>query len=233
MRQKSMFKGVIALIFLLCAGFLPLFANPATAYANTLEPKLNVKSKAIVIGKDYTLKVYNLTDTQTVTFSSEDEKIASVDKDGVVKALTIGTTVVTAAVTDSSTEDTIKLQCKITAGPQALFVRLSRQEANMVVGQRSTMYWFLYPINAAELPKFSSSAPEIASVSVGGVVTAKSEGTAYIFAQLNNGYFDVCCVSVTAEGDITAEDAFESDIDMLEFLLELNKDFINDATTSQ
>lgn len=232
MRQKSVFKGVLALIFLLCIGFLPLFASPATAYANTLEPKLNVKSKAIVIGKDYALKVYNLTETQTVTFSSADKKIASVDEEGVVKALSIGTTVVTATIEESGAEP-IKLQCKITAGPQALFVRLSKQEASMVVGQRSNMYWALYPMNAAELPKFSSSAPDVASISVGGIVKAKSEGTAYIFAQLDNGYFDVCCVTVTAEGDVTAEDAFESDMDTLEFFLELNKDFINDATTAQ
>ena len=85
MKQKSLFKGIITLVLMLCIGIFTLSLTPATAYADseTPVPKLNVKSKAIVKGKDYALKVYNLTETQTVTFSSENDKIAS-DRKSVV-----------------------------------------------------------------------------------------------------------------------------------------------------
>lgn len=233
MKQKSLFKGIITLVFLLLVGFFSLSGKPATAHAGNPEPKLNVKSKAIVKGKDYALKVYNLTETQTVTFTSEDIKIASVDEFGVVTALSVGTTVVTAIIEDSESDQAVELQCKITVGPPAIFVKLSRQETGMVVGQRALMYWLLGPLNTVELPKFSSSDPEVASVSAGGVVTAKSEGTAYIFAQIDNGQYDVCCVTVTPEGEAVAEAAFEPDVSFADFLIKLNENFTNGADTSE
>lgn len=233
MKNKCLFKGIITLVLLLFVGLVPLFASPATAYAGSTEPKLNVKSKDIVKGKDYALKVYNLTETQTVTYTSEYPKIASVDAEGVVKALSIGTTTVTAIVKDSGSDEPVRLQCKITVGPPAIFIMLSRQEADMVVGQRALMYWLLSPINTVELPKFSSSAPEIASVSAGGIVTAKAEGTAYIFAQIDNGQYGACCITVTKEGEAVAKAAFEPDSAFAEFLIELNKNFTNGDNTSE
>ena len=123
MKLKKWFKGIITALLLLIVGLLPLSAKPASAYAGNADPKLNVKSKAIVKGKDYALKVYNLTETQTVTYSSDDIKIASVDEFGVVTALSVGTTVVTATIEDSESEDSIELHCKITVGPPAIFIR--------------------------------------------------------------------------------------------------------------
>lgn len=233
MKNKCLFKGIITLVLLLFIGLVPLSASPATAYAGSTEPKLNVKSKDIVKGKDYALKVYNLTETQTVTYTSEYPKIASVDAEGVVKALSIGTTTVTAVVKDSGSDEPVRLQCKITVGPPAIFIMLSRQEADMVVGQRALMYWLVSPMNTVELPKFSSSAPEIASVSAGGIVTAKAEGTAYIFAQIDNGQYGACCITVTEEGEAVAKAAFEPDSAFAEFLIELNKNFTNGDNTSE
>ena len=241
MKQKRFSKGIITLVFLLTVCFSTLFANAATAYAKTGDPKLNVKSKAIVKGKDYALKVYNLSETQTVTFVSEDEKIASVNEEGVVTALSIGTTVVTVTITDSEATDSVELQCKITVGPPALFVMLSRQQAELVVGQRAIMNWLIAPLNTAELPKFSSSNPEIASVSSGGIVTAKSAGTAYIFAQLDNGLYSTCRITVTEavdEGEeIALEASFEPDEKtertFADFLINLNANFTSGDNTSE
>ncbi len=241
MKQNSFSKGIITLVFLLCVSFFALFANAATAYAGTGAPKLNVKSKAIVKGKDYALKVYNLSETQTVTFTCEDEKIASVDEKGIVTAVSIGTTIVTAVVEDSATNESVEMQCKITVGPPALFVMLSRQQAELVVGQRAIMYWLIAPLNTVELPKFSSSKPEVASVSAGGIVTAKSAGTAYIFAQLDNGLFSACRITVTEveeEVEVAAlTESFEPDEKtepaFADFLINLNAKFTNGDNTSE
>jgi hypothetical protein len=235
MKQKSLFKGIITLVLMLCIGIFTLSLAPATAYADSEAPvpKLNVKSKAIVKGKDYALKVYNLTETQTVTFSSENDKIASVDENGLVSALSIGTTVITAVIEDTDESEPVKLQCKITVGPPAIFVMLSRHVTEMTVGQRSSMYWLVSPMNTVEVPKFSSSAPEVASVSAGGIVTAKAEGTAYIFAQIDNGLFDVCRVTVSADEGVVAEAAFEPDNTFANFLIKLNENFTNGDNTSE
>ncbi len=238
MKQKGFTKGIITLVFLLSLCFCTLLVNATTAYANTMDPKLNVKTKAIVKGKDYALKVYNLSETQTVTFSSESPKIASVDANGVVTGLSVGSTVVTAVVNDSASAEPLKLECKITVGPPALFVMFSRQSADLEVGQRTLMSWMIAPLNTVELPKFSSSDPQVASVSTGGVVTAKSAGTAYIFAQIDNGQFSVCRVSVTTvEPDSVEEVSFEGDsrtkTSFIDFLINLNANFTNGDNTSE
>lgn len=245
MKQRSFSKGIITLVFLLSVSFFTLFASAATAYAAGT-PKLNVKSKAIVKGKDYALKVYNLSETQTVTFTVKDEAVASVDEFGVVTALSVGTTVVTAVIEDSEATEPVALECKITVGPPALFILFSRLEAEMTVGERTMMTWMIAPLNTAELPKFSSSAPEVASVSAGGIVTAKSAGTAYIFAQLDNGQFGACRITVnealepTEEAEVTAVAEVaempveeEAQSTFADFLINLNANFTNGDNTSE
>ena len=130
------------------------------------------------------------------------------------------------------------LQCKVTVGPPAIFVMLSRQQAELVVGQRAVMYWLIAPLNTAELPKFSSSKPEVASVSAGGIVTAKSEGTAYIFAQIDNGHFSACRITVSAEGEVTEEEKIfkpdeTTENKFADFLVDLNTKFTNGDNTSE
>ena len=250
MKQKSFSKGIITLVFLLSVSLFTIFASAATAYAAGT-PKLNVKSKAIVKGKDYALKVYNLSETQTVTFTVADAEVASVDESGVVTALSIGTTVVTAVIEDSeASEETepVALECKITVGPPALFILFSHLEMEMEVGQRSMMSWMIAPLNTVELPKFSSSAPEVASVSAGGIVTAKSAGTAYIFAQLDNGHFGACRITVNEALELIEEPEEEATVaeaaevptaeeepksTFADFLINLNANFTNGDNTSE
>lgn len=250
MKQNRFSKGIITLVFLLSVSFFALFASASTAYAAGT-PKLNVKSKAIVKGKDYALKVYNLSETQTVTFTVADAEVASVDESGVVTALSIGTTVVTAVIEDSeASEETepVALECKITVGPPALFILFSRLELEMTVGDRTMMSWMIAPLNTVELPKFSSSAPEVASVSAGGIVTAKSAGTAYIFAQLDNGHFGACRITVNEALELIEEPEEEATVaeaaevptaeeepksTFADFLINLNANFTNGDNTSE
>lgn len=232
MKSKNLFKGIVTLVIVL---MISMLLRPALAFAaGTSEPKLNVKSKSIVKGKEYALKVYNLSETQTVAFSSENQKIASIDEEGVVHALAIGTTTVSAVISDTESEITVKLSCKITVGPPAFFVLFSRKEVDLSVGQRSLMYCLLSPLNTVEQPKFFSSDPEVASVSAGGLVTAKSEGTAYIFAKIDNGQFDVCRIVVSPEADeeYTAELLTEEET-FADFLIKLNENFTNGDNTSE
>ncbi|MBQ8798781.1 MAG: Ig-like domain-containing protein [Lachnospiraceae bacterium] len=239
MKQNRFKKGIITLVFLLSVSFFSVFASATDAYANTQVPKLNVKTKAIVKGKDYALKVYNLSETQTVTFTSLVPKVATVNEEGIVKALAVGTTTVTAVIEDSASDETLVLECKIRVGTPAFHIMLSRQQLDMTVGQRSLLSYMIAPFNTAELPKFSSSDPEVASVSAGGVVTAKSAGTAYIFAQIDNGLFSACSITVTEEEEEaivprTFNETEESEENTFaDFLINLNSNFTNGDNTSE
>ena len=212
MRLKRFLKSLFIFGLILFLGVS--LANNAmlTAYAaETQDIKLNVTSQTIVKGKTFSLYVYNLNEGQTVTYVSSDPAIASVDEYGVVTGNMVGTSTILVTVTEGLNTVDI-LSCDIKVGPPAISVQFSRLELEMVVGQKLTLERIVLPLSAVESPKFSTYDRTIATVSAGGRVTAKAEGSTYIFAQLDNGRFAVCKVYIFPEGTILAtEEVVEED----------------------
>lgn len=200
MKHKCLCKGIITLCLLLCFSITSpfFFTTPLTAYAAEAEIKLNVKTKTIVKGKEYALKVYNLTENQTVSFKSDDESVASVDANGLVTALAVGTARITVTVTNMETKELSNLQCDIIVGPPAISIQLSRSNYNLTIGQRVFIEKILQPLNTVEDAKFLSLDKNVATVSTGGFITAKNTGSTFIIAQIDNGAVAVCQVVVTA-----------------------------------
>ena len=210
MRLKSLLKSIFIFGLVLFLGVSVPLGNTLTAYANeTQDIKLNVNSQTIVKGKTLSLYVYNLNEGQTVTFVSSDPSIASVNENGIVTGNLVGTATILVTVTEG--ENTVDiLSCDIKVGPPAISVQFSRLELELTVGQKVTLERFVLPLNTVENPKFSSYDRAIATVSAGGRVTAKAEGSTYIFAQLDNGRFAVCKVYIFPEGTIlTTEEVVE------------------------
>ncbi len=177
---------------------LGVFATPVYAQAAAPELKLNVKTKTLVTEKTYQLKVYNLADTQTVTFKSDHPEFASVDENGLVSANAVGTAIITATVKHAA--KTVKqLECEITVGPPAISVKLTQPTIILMDGRKALLKTILQPLNTVENVKFSSLDNLIASVSSAGRVTARSIGTTYIVAAINNGKYDTCQVIVVDE----------------------------------
>lgn len=177
---------------------LGVFTAPVSAKAAAPELKLNVKAKTLVTEKTYSLKVYNLADTQTVTFKSDHPEFASVDDNGLVSANAVGTAIITATVkADSKT--VAQLECEITVGPPAISVKLTRPTIILMNGRKALLKTILQPLNTVENVKFSSLDTLIASVSSAGRVTARSIGTTYLVAAIDNGKYDACQVIVVDE----------------------------------
>ena len=163
-----------------------------------IEVKLNVHTKALVKETSYALKVYNVTETQSITFQSDDPSIASVDEEGVVTANAVGTTFITVTITEPSA-DAVELRCDIVVGPPAVSIKLTRSEITLTVGRRTTLKTLLQPNNTVEEVKFCSYDPSVATVSPGGRVVANAVGVTYIFAGIDNGMYDLCKVIVVEE----------------------------------
>ncbi len=141
----------------------PVFGSTAVASATTTDEeqnsiKLNVKSKSLVKDSTFNLKLYNITESQKVSYKSGDTSIATVDDSGLITAVDFGTASITA---------------------------------------------ILKPNNTVEEAKFWSNDSNIASVSIGGRISAKSAGVTYIFASIGNGKYDYCKVTVVEKSDTT------------------------------
>lgn len=199
-------KGFFIFGLILCLGVsFPFSKVPTQALANeTQDIKLNVSSQTIVKGKSFSIYVYNLSEGQTATFVSSSPSIASVTESGTVTGNFVGSTTILVTIAKGE-ENIITLPCEIQVGPPAISVQFSRSELSMTVGQKLTLERIIQPLNTVETAKFSSQDTSIATVSAGGRVTAQSEGSTYIFAQIANGQFATCKINVCSDGTTLPE----------------------------
>lgn len=190
MKKKFLCRCLISLGLLLFFTFISYVfpASGNTAWATEIEKekneyRLNLRSVTLVNGKSFSLKVYNLEEDAKVTYKSADPEIASVSDDGTITAHKVGTTTITATVKRGI--NTTPLTCDITIGPPAFSVKMTRSMVILGIDQSDLLEVIMKPSNTAELAKFSSYDPSIASVSSGGRITAKKTGMTYVFAEID------------------------------------------------
>ena len=134
-----------------------------------------------------------------LTWTSSNEKVAMVDEDGVVLALSGGTATITArAFSGKSASCTLTVNetkpTKLTANE--LFVSLTP-------GQSKALTYTIAPAAAQnKLASFQSSDEAVATVDEDGLVTAHSTGrcTVTMTSLSNSSVIDTCTVIVTREG---------------------------------
>ena len=134
----------------------------------------------------------NTTDDRTVTWSSSDDSIVTVDENGVVTALKEGTAVITATVGDKTAQVTvtsvivpiesieIQLPGKINIGDSFdIVVKVNPEDATIQDGMI-----------------YSSSDTNVIYIDENGIVTAKAAGTAIITVETENGIKEQVQVTV-------------------------------------
>ena len=123
---------------------------------------------------------WNATD-KTVTWTSSDPSVATVDQDGKVTALTEGTATVTAQAADKTAS------CAVTVKKSVVPVESVTLNTNILElkeGDTATLHATVSPWNATDQTvTWTSSNPSVASVDQNGKVTALQEGTAVITAK--------------------------------------------------
>jgi uncharacterized protein YjdB len=216
MNKKFLRKCLITLgLFLFFTLLIPLSPyNVKTAQAGSISStdkdkndryRLNLRSITLVKGKSFTLKVYNLSDNAKVNFKSDDSEIASVSDDGSITANQVGSTIITVTIKDGN--DSTSLTCDITVGPPAFSVKITKSRIILGLDESDLLRVILKPSNTAEVARFSSYDPDIASISIGGRVTAKKLGLTYLFAEIDATNYDgsrkfaVCTVIITKTED--------------------------------
>ena len=149
-------------------------------------------------------------DNKTVTWSSSDEAIATVDENGKVTAVTAGTATIKATANDGSE---VFGSCAVTVSLVAVTsITLNKTTTKITVGGTETLsVTSVLPANATDKTyTWSSSDETIATVDANGKVTAVAVGTATIKATANDdsGVKDEC--TVTVKNPVKLADAFEN-----------------------
>ena len=135
--------------------------------------------------------------TEDITYTSADEKIATVEN-GVVKSVGYGTTTITAQ--SGSNKATITINVLRSANS----VSLDKTELSMEVGDKATLKATMNPSNATDKLTWSTSNASVVTVDNGNV-TAVGAGKATVIVTTTSGKTASCTVEVTGSFTITAE----------------------------
>ena len=196
----------LVLLFLISSpvsGRIKLLAREVLTGEKVAEPKLNATDISMVTDDEFTLKVYNLTENQSLQFKSDDSSIVSVSKSGKLSALKVGETTITVTL-KGAPQNASPLKCKVYVGPPAISVRLTLSELTIEVGKKKSLQVILKPNTTAESAVFTSIDPDVVAVSATGKLIAKAPGKTYVMSAINNGRYDLCLVTVVeAESEAT------------------------------
>ena len=171
------------------------------------EISLDKSSATLTEGETTTLTATvlpeNTTDSKSVSWSSSNSEVATVDANGTVTAKRAGTAVITATSTNGKTAG-----CTVTVSRKEIpitEISLDKSSATLTEGETTTLVATVLPENTTygKSVKWSSSNVAVATVDLMGKVTAKSAGTAIITATSENGKTASCTVKVNKKNTYT------------------------------
>ena len=176
----------------------------ASCEVNVVHPvssiNLSQTTANLYIGDTFTLTATILPNNanNTLTWTSSNTSVATVDQNGTVTAKALGTATITATATDGSG---VSASCQVNVYNRATSITLNKSQTTLNVGENETLIATLYPNNtlAAQYPlQWISSNANVASVDNTGMITANSNGTAIITVSTTDGsnLYATCLVTV-------------------------------------
>lgn len=106
MCKKRIILFPILLMLLICTPICTFYTEVPRNVSASAKVKLNAKKKTLLKGKSFQLKLKN--NKRKIKWTSSKKKVATVNKNGKVKAKKVGTTIITATVANK------KYTCKLT-----------------------------------------------------------------------------------------------------------------------
>ena len=134
---------------------------------------------------------------KTVTWTSNNSSIASVDNYGIVTGREIGNTAIVATCSGKTA------YCNVTVTVPVSSITLNKTELSLKEGTSETLTATVNPNDATDKTvTWTSSSPTVATVDNTGKVTANTPGSAQITAT-SGGKSAVCTVTVTKKGGLS------------------------------
>ncbi len=159
---------------------------------------LDCSEKRLYVGDTFEIHAdvypYNAAD-KSLSWISDNPKVASVDENGKVTAVSVGEAIISAKSVDGSD---VSAECKVTVDPvSASAVTLNVTDMTLLVGQSDKLTATVSPENVTDKTiTWASDNETIATVDESGLVTALGVGSATITASTENGLTATCEVSV-------------------------------------
>ncbi len=168
---------------------LYVMVNPQSISLNKENLTLNLGASERLIA---TIEPSN-TNNQTLTWTSSNPSIATVDTNGLVTAIKKGTTTITVRTSNGKTATcTVKVNIPVTG------IEFQEENLTIKVTKSASIHYVIEPYNATNKNIiWKSSNPRVATVS-NGTVSGLSAGTTIITAETEDGgYKATCNVTVT------------------------------------
>ena len=144
---------------------------------------------------------------KTLTWTSSNTNVATVSSNGVVTSKGNGTATITAKATDGSNKSAT---CSVTVDAPILVTSVYLSQTSLTfstLNTTQTLTATVTPSNAANKNlEWTSSNPDVATVSSSGVVTSKGNGTTTITATTTDGSNKSATCSVTVDTNINLTD---------------------------
>jgi prepilin-type N-terminal cleavage/methylation domain-containing protein len=137
---------------------------------------------------------------KTVSWSSSNEAVATVDGNGVVTAVAPGISVITVKTNTDGPSGPVTDTCQITVIKNVTGLMLDRTTVTLGIGNTQTIVATVSPSDATDKRvTWTSSDPNVATVNALGMVTGVREGTATIKAKTVDGGFEKTCAAVVGK----------------------------------
>ena len=162
---------------------------------------------SLSLGDNYTFSpIFSMTGaTTTLTWSSSNTAVATVNSDGEINTVGIGTTTITCTASNG-----VYAQCVVTVNPvQVSSITLNETETEMMVGEKLQLTATISPDNATDKRvTWNSTNEAVAVVSENGLVTALGSGSCMVKATANDGSGKSasCLVTVEKNNKLTVTD---------------------------
>ncbi|MEM6360386.1 MAG: Ig-like domain-containing protein [Bacteroidota bacterium] len=159
-----------------------------------------------------TITPENATD-KSLTWSSNDTDIATVDQTGLVNAVSVGMVEITATANDGSA---VSGTFTVTVSPVLVNTITLLGESEMEVGEMQTLTATITPENATDKSvTWTSGNSGVASVDQNGLVTALSSGSVTITATANDGSGVTSSIMINVSVVLSLEDRNSIDLELM------------------
>lgn len=166
--------------------------------------KLNPEEITIAVGRNGSCKATvlpNDTDNKKVIWSSSDESIATVNKIGQIKGISIGDCMITCT---SEALDSVSASVTVHIVQPVTRVSFNSKLAKVFIGETTQLEWTVEPENATNKTlAFKSAKESIAAVDAEGIVTGVKAGKTTVTATTTDGTKRKATITVQAGKHVT------------------------------